>query len=296
MRVLLASGAEALTGALIDAPSLDVVGAAHPDAEVRARLARGGRVATAARLAYLCAQTEADLLVLAGADAAAALADVDAALARASFLSAIGAADARRAALQAGGRVLAPALHRSPYRLLRASLDAGRIGSARFLRWTRWESPDNAGGLAGLLTDELAAVIDLMGRPPLRAYAASHTLRAAQADYLAATLTFERGLTAVIDVGAASAGGPSFDRAMLIGANGSVHADGGATAALRLSDDAAALLPTDGPFDGHVRALHALARGESLDDTLAAHAAAAADAVLASLAAGTVTDVEPPTQ
>ena len=160
--------------------------------------------------------------------------------------------------------MLAPALHRAPHSLLRASLDTGRIGSARFLRCTRW-APAGPGELAGALIDELAAVLDLMGRPAVTAYAAGQAVGADGPDYVTAILTFERGLTAVLDVGSAPSGGQPFDRAMLIGAHGSIHADGRAAAPLRLDDSESTPIDLDGPFAGHIRAVEAFTGGESLD-------------------------------
>ena len=93
-------------------------------------------------------------------------------------------------------------------------------------------------------------------------------------------------LTAVLDVGAAPAGGRPFDRAMLIGANGSIHADGRASAALRLDDAQSTPLDLDGPFSGHVRAVEAFTRSQSLDPALAARAATVQDAISASMDSG----------
>ena len=262
MRLLLAAGAahEAdLEEALIGAPSLDIVPQERPDAQA---------------------------MVLTGADALGATAD--AGIPRAVFTSAV-AGMAGLSTLQAergsSVSVLAPALHRAPHSLLRASLDTGRIGSPRFLRWTRW-APADSRELAGALIDELAAVLDLMGRPAVTAYAAGQAVGTDGPDYVTAILTFERGLTAVLDVGAASSGGQPFDRAMLIGANGSIHADGRASAALRLDDSESTPLDLDGPFAGHVRAVEAFTRGESLDLDLATQVAAVQDTVLASMESG----------
>ncbi len=262
MRLVLAAGASGdadLEKALIDAPSLDIVGRQRPDAQA---------------------------MVLAAADARGAAASDG--IPCAVFTSAV-AGTAGLSTLQAkqGSRVsvLAPALHRAPHRLLRASLDTGRIGSPRFLRWTRW-APAGPDELPGALIDELAAVLDLMGRPALSAYAAGQTVGADGPDYLTAILTFERGLTAVLDVGAVSSGGRPFDRAMLIGANGSIHADGRASAAQRLGASKSTPLDLDGPFASHIRAVEAFTRGESLDPALAAQAAAVQDAVLASMESG----------
>ena len=262
MRLLLAAGASGdgdLEQALIGAPSLDIVGHERPDAQA---------------------------IVLAAADPGGAAAE--AGIPCAVFTSAV-AGTSGLSTLQAeqGSRVsvLAPALHRAPYSLLRASLDTGRIGSPRFLRWTRW-TPTGADDLAGALSDELVAVLDLMGRPAHTAYAAGQAIGTDGPDYITAILTFERGLTAVLDVGAATSGGRPFDRAMLIGANGSIHADGRASAALRLDESESTPIDLDGPYAGHVRAVEAFARGESLDPALAAQTAAVQDAVLASLASG----------
>ena len=259
MRLLLAAGASHdgdLENALIGAPSLDIVGNERPDAQA---------------------------MVLTAAAAAAA-----AGIPCAVFTSAV-AGTAGLSTLQAkqgsSVSVLAPALHRSPHGLLRASLDTGRIGSPRFLRWTRW-APAGPEDLAGSLIDELAAVLDLMGRPAVSAYAAGQAVGADGPDYVTAILTFERGLTAVLDVGAAPAGGRPFDRAMLIGANGSIHADGRASAAQRLGDSESTPLDLDGPFAGHIRAVEAFTSGESLNPALAAQSAAVQDAVLASMASG----------
>lgn len=257
MRILLAVGASGdadLANALIGAPTLDIVSHERPDAQ--------GIVLTAA--------------------------DAGGAAAGAVFTSSVAGNDGLLA-LQAGGGsnlcVLAPALHRSPHSVLRASLDTGRIGSPRFLRWTRW-APAGSEELAGTLIDELAAVLDLMGRPAVTAYAAGQAVGADGPDYLTAILTFERGLTAVLDVGAVSSAGRPFDRAMLIGANGSIHADGRASAAQRLGDSESTPLDLDGPFASHIRAVEAFTRGESLDPALAAQAAAVQDAVLASMESG----------
>ncbi len=260
MRLILAASASGdadLEEALIDATSLDIVRNERSDAQA---------------------------VVLAAADARGA----DAGIPCAVFTSAV-AGTAGLSTLQAergsGVSVLAPALHRAPHSLLRASLDTGRIGSPRFLRWTRW-APAGPEALAGTLIDELVAVLDLMGRPAETAYAAGQAVAGDGPDYLTAILTFERGLTAVLDVGAASSGGRPFDRAMLIGANGSIHADGRASAAQRLDDSGSTSIDLDGPYAGHVRAVEAFARGESLDAALAAQAAAVQDAVLASMASG----------
>ena len=273
MRLLLAAGTpgtEDLAAALTGAPALNVVGVARPDADAAA----------------LAAQSDAEAVVLTAAAASGAAAS--AGLPCAVFTSAV-EGTAGLSALQGAGSsslgVLAPALHRSPHGLLRAPLDTGRIGSPRFLRWTRWAS-GGADELAGALIDELAAVLDLMGRPAVTAYAAGQAVGADGPDYVTAILTFERGLTAVLDVGAAPAGGRPFDRAMLIGANGSIHADGRSSAALRLDDAASTPLDLEGPFAGHVRAVEAFTRGESLDGGLASQAAAVQDAVLASMASG----------
>lgn len=262
MRLIFAAGATGdpdLVQALIGAPALDIVGHERPDAQA---------------------------MVLAAADARGAA--VDAGIPRAVFASAVdGTAGLSTLQAERGSRVsvLAPALHRAPYSLLRASLDTGRIGSPRFLRWTRW-APAGPEALAGTLIDELVAVLDLMGRPAETAYAAGQAVGTEGPDYLTAILTFERGLTAVLDVGAASSGGQPFDRAMLIGANGSIHADGRASAAVRLDKSDSTPLDLEGPFAGHVRAVEAFTRGESLDPALAAQAAAVQDAVLASLESG----------
>lgn len=262
MRLLLAAGASGdvdLGNALIDAPSLDIVGPERPDAQA---------------------------MVLTAADAGSA--GANAGIPCAVFTSAV-AGTAGLAALQAERgsdvSVLAPALHRAPHSLLRASLDTGRIGSPRFLRWTRWASAGPQ-ELAGALIDELAAVLDLMSRRAVTAYAAGQAMGAEGPDYVTAILTFEHGLTAVLDVGAASSGGQPFDRAMLIGAHGSIHADGRASAALRLDDSESTPLDLDGPFAGHIRAVETFMRGESLDLDLATQAAAVQDAVLASLESG----------
>ena len=262
MRLLLAAGASGdvdLENALIDAPSLDIVGPERPDAQA---------------------------MVLTAADAGSA--GANAGIPCAVFASAV-AGTAGLSTLQAergsGVSLLAPALHRAPHSLLRASLDTGRIGSPRFLRWTRW-APAGPDELAGALIDELAAVLDLMGRPAVTAYAAGQAVGAEGPDYVTAILTFQRGLTAVLDVGAASSGGQPFDRAMLIGAHGSIHADGRASAALRLDASESTPLDLDGPFAGHIRAVEAFTRGESLDLDQATQAAAVQDAVLASLESG----------
>lgn len=284
MQLLLAagtSGSEDLAAALIGASTLNIVGVAHPDSAIRERLAERRQVASAPDVASLQAKVEADAVAMAAeeARAAAGIADLD--IPAGVFLSSVnGSADA-------GDQIsiLAPALHRSPHGLLRASLDTGRIGSPRFLRWTRW-APAGSGKLAGALIDELAAVLDLMGRPAVTAYAAGQAVGADGPDYVTAIVTFERGPTAVLDVGAAPAGGRPFDRAMLIGANGSIHADGRASAALRLDDSETAPLDLDGPFAGHVRAVEAFTRGHSLDPGLARRAAAVQDAVLASIESG----------
>ena len=287
MRLLLAAGApgtDDLAAALIGAPTLNIVGVVHPDADVRERLADQGRIAGAPDLATVQAQTGAEALVLATDDAGAAAAGTPCAV----FLSAAAGAaglSALRSSCGENACVLAPALHRSPHGLLRTSLDTGRIGSPRFLRWTRW-APAAAEAWAGGLIDEVAAVLDLMGRPAVTAYAVGQALSGEGPDYATAILTFARGPTAVLDVGAAPAGGRPFDRAMLIGANGSIHADGRASAVLRLDDAASTPLDLDGPFAGHVRAVEAFTRGQSLDCGLAAQAAAVQDAVLASMESG----------
>ncbi len=262
MRLLLAAGASGdanLEDALVGAPSLDIVGQERPDAQA---------------------------VVLTVADAGAWAAD--AGIPCAVFASAM-AGTTGPATLQAergsSVSVLAPALHRAPHSLLRASLDTGRIGTPRFLRWTRW-APAGPDELAGALIDELAAVLDLMGRPAVTAYAAGQAVGAEGPDYVTAILTFERGLTAVLDVGAAASGGQPFDRAMLIGAHGSIHADGRASAALRLDDSESTPIDLDGPFAGHIRAVEAFTHGESLDPAQATQAAAVQDAVLASLESG----------
>lgn len=262
MRLVLAASASGdadLEEALIDAPSLDIVRNERSDAQA---------------------------IVLAAADARGAAASDG--IPCAVFTSAV-AGTAALSTLQAergsGVSVLAPVLHRAPHSLLRSSLDMGRIGSPRFLRWTRW-APAGSEELAGTLIDELVAVLDLMGRPAETAYAAGQAVAGDGPDYLTAILTFERGLTAVLEVGAASSGGRPFDRAMLIGANGSIHADGRASAALRLDDSESTPIDLDGPYAGHVRAVEAFARGESLDPALAAQAAAVQDAVLASMESG----------
>lgn len=261
MRLHVAAGASGnadLEDALIGAPSLDIGGHERPDAQA---------------------------IVLTAADAGRA---TDVGIPCAVFASAV-AGTAGLSTLQSGQKagvsVLAPALHRAPHSLLRASLDTGRIGSPRFLRWTRW-APAGPDELAGALIDELTAVLDLMGRPAVTAYAAGQAVGGQGPDYVTAILTFERGLTAVLDVGAASSGGQPFDRAMLIGGNGSIHADGRASAALRLDDSESTPLDLDGPFGGHVRAVEAFTRGESLDLDQAAQAAAVQDAVLASMESG----------
>ena len=270
MRLLVAAGASGnadLENALIDASSLDIVGHERSDAQA---------------------------IVLTAADAGSA---ADAGIPWATFTSAV-AGTAGLSTLQAergsGVSVLAPALHRAPHSLLRASLDTGRIGSPRLLRWTRWAQVGSE-GLAGALIDELAAVLDLMGRPAVTAYATGQTVGAEGPDYVTAILTFERGLTAVLDVGAASSGGQPFDRAMLIGAHGSIHADGRASAALRLDDSESTPLDLDGPFAGHIRAVETFTRGESLDFDRARQAAAVQDAVLESMESGRAEAVIAPT-
>ena len=273
MRLLLAAGASGdadLANALTNAPALHIVGVARPDADADA----------------LAAQTAAEAVVVTAVDARGAAAGVG--LPRGVFMSAVkGTAglSALQAALGSSIGVLAPALHRSPHSLLRASLDTGRIGSPRFLRWTRW-APAGADELASGLIDELAAVLDLMGCPAVSAYAAGQAVGADGPDYVTTIVTFERGLTAVLDVGAAPAGGRPFDRAMLIGAHGSIHADGRASSALQLGDAETTPLDLDGPFAGHIRAVQAFTRGESLDCGLATQAAAVQDAVLASMESG----------
>jgi hypothetical protein len=270
MRLLLAAGASSdadLAEALGGAPALDIAGVVRLGAEAEA------------------ATSNADAVVALSADAngAAALG-----LPLAAFTASVNGIAGLSSLQAAGGSslgVLAPAVYRSPHGLLRQSLDTGRIGSPRFLRWTRW-APNGPEELAGALIDELTAVLDLMGRPALTAYAAGQTVGADGPDYVTAILTFERGLTAVLDVGAAPAGGRPFDRAMLIGANGSIHADGRASAAVRLDRAEATPLDLEGPFAGHVRAVEAFTRGESLDPALAAQAAAVQDAVSASMASG----------
>ena len=284
MRLLLAAGAsgsEDLAAALIGAPTLSIVGVAHLDADVRGRLAEQGQMACAPDVAALLEQVDADAVAVAAEEVGAAAGIADSDTPTAIFLSSV------NGALDADDQVsiLAPSLHRSPHTLLRASLDTGRIGSPRFLRWTRW-APADSGELAGALIDELAAVLDLMGRPAVTAYAAGQTVGADGPDYVTTIVTFERGLTAVLDVGAAPAGGQPFDRAMLIGANGSIHADGRAAAALRLDDSRSTPLNLDGPFAGHIRAVEAFTRGESLDLGLATEAAAVQGAVLASMESG----------
>jgi len=261
MRLLLAAGASGdadLEDALVGAPSLDIAGPERPDAQA---------------------------ILLTAADAGST---TDVGIPSAIFASAV-AGTAGLSTLQAergsGVSVLAPALHRPPHSLLRASLDTGRIGSPRFLRWTRW-APAGPDELAGALIDELVAVLDLMGRPAVTAYAAGQAVGAEGPDYLTAILTFERGLTAVLDVGAAASGGQPFDRAMLIGAHGSIHADGRAASALRLDDSESTPLDLDGPFAGHVRAVKAFTRGESLDLEQATQVAAVQDAVLKSMESG----------
>jgi len=261
MRLLLAAGASGdadLEDALFGAPSLDIVGHERPDAQAS---------------------------VLTAADAGSAS---DVGIPCAVFASAVAGTaglSTLRAERGSGVSVLAPALHRAPHNLLRVSLDTGRIGSPRFLRWTRW-APAGPDELAGALIDELAAVLDLMGRPAVTAYAAGQAVGGEGSDYVTAILTFERGLTAVLDVGAASSGGQPFARAMLIGGNGSIHADGRASAALRLDDSESTPIDLDGPFAGHVRAVEAFTRGESLDLDQAAQAAAVQDAVLKSMESG----------
>lgn len=284
MRLLLAAGAsgsEDLAAALIGAPTLNIVGIAHPVADVRERLAEQGQVACAPDVGALQGQIEADAVAIAAEDLGAAAGIADSGLPAAVFLSSVnGSADASDEV-----SILAPSVHRSPHNLLRASLDTGRVGSPRFLRWTRW-APAGPDELAGALIDELAAVLDLMGRPAVTAYAAGQAVGGDEPDYVTAILTFDRGLTAVLDVGAASSGGQPFDRAMLIGANGSIHANGRASAALRLDDSESVPLDLDGPFGGHVRAVEAFTRGESLDLDLATQAAAVQAAVLASIESG----------
>ena len=133
MRLLLAAGApgaEDLAAALIGAPTLDIVGVAHPSAEACARLSDQGRTVAAPDLAALHAQTDAEAIVLTAADAIGTAAGTG--LPCAVFTSAVEGATGL-SALQAAGdssiRVLAPALHRTPHSLLRESLDTGRIGS-----------------------------------------------------------------------------------------------------------------------------------------------------------------------
>ena len=291
MRLLMSAGApgsEGFAAALIGAPTLKIVGVTHPDAEICKQLSDSGRVAGGPDLATLQASTEADGLVFAG-DVVGGAAEAEGhETASAVFLSSVSGAAGLSAYWARHGKsacVLAPALHRSPHGLLRASLDAGRIGSPRFLRWTRWASA-GADELAGALIDELAAVLDLMGRPAVTAYAVGQAVGADGPDYVTTIVTFERGLTAVLDVGAAPAGGRPFDRAMLIGAHGSIHADGRASAALRLDDSESTPLDLDDPFAGHVRAVEASTRGESLNQGLATQAAAVQDAVLTSMESG----------
>ena len=292
MRLLMAAGApgtEDFVAALIGAPTLNIVGVTHPDAEICKQLSDSGRIASAPDLATLQAHTEADGLVFAADDVGGAAEAEGPGTASAVFLSSVSGTAGLSAYWARHGEsacVLAPALHRSPHGLLRASLDTRRIGSPRFLRWTRW-APAGADELASGLIDDLAAVLDLMGRPAVTAYAAGQALGADGPDYVTTIVTFERGLTAVLDVGAAPAGGRPFDRAMLIGAHGSIHADGRSSSALRLDDAVSTPLDLDGgPFAGHVRAVEAFTRGDSLDCGLATQAAAVQDAVLASLASG----------
>ena len=294
-------GMELLADALIAAPAIHVAGVVCPDAAGRERLTVTAGVVVTADLPTLLAETNVDVLVLYSSDVEAILDSlgVRSDLPSAIFLHAVGGSGVRvlherESALGLPeSAVLALALHGKPYGLVRASIDEGRVGSPRFMRWTRWQSVNGARQLEGVLANELAAIIDLMGRAPVTAYAAGHAIRSGATDYVAATLTFEYGLTAVLDVGAVSAGGRPFNRAMLIGANGSIHVDSHMPAVLRFDDDRTSPLDIEAPFDAYVRAVEAfIDTGHCLDGQAVGFANATTEAILASIESGQPEDVQ----
>ena len=294
-------GMESLADALIAAPEIEVAGVVCPDAKRCERLAVTDGVLVTPDLPTLLAQRSVDVLLLYSNDVEAILeaCAVKSDLPSAIFVHAVAGSGVkvlheRESALGLpSSSVLAPALYGKSYGLVRASINEGRVSSPRFMRWTRWEFVEGSSQLEGLLANELAAITDLMGQAPVRAYAAGHAVRSSTIDYVTATLTFQHGLTAVLDVGSVSAGGRPFNRAMLIGANGSIHVDSHTPAVLHFDDDQASPLDIETPFDAYVRAVEAfIDNGDCLEGQALRFATATTEAILGSIESGRPEDVQ----
>jgi hypothetical protein len=293
MRLVIAGStidSEPLLTKLHSAPTLDVVGISHPDPDVRQRLERLPGLVTAPNLDSLRRQIDAEAIVLApGYSPASASEEAPISVPSGSFLSSTNNQFVTHLLTDvnehgAKSRALLPSLHRHPYTLLRESLGSERVGSPRFLRWTSWWPGLLA--VRDLLIDELVAVLTLMGRTPMIAYAVSHSIAADTDNYLVATLTFEHGLTAALDIGAALAGGHPFNRVMIVGANGSIHTDSRASSITRLGHTTASPLDIAEPLDAYVRAVEAFTRDDNAANKLALGALRTADAILSSCASG----------
>ena len=294
-------GMESLADALIAAPAIELSGVVCPDAKLRERLAVTSDVLVTPDLSTLLNQRSVDVLLLYSNDveaivaASAVKSDLPSAIfvhtAAGSGVKVLG--ERESASALPDSAVLAPSLFGKPYGLVRASINERRVGSPRFMRWTRWELLEGSLHLEGLLTNELVAITDLMGREPVTAYAAGHAIRSSTIDYVTATLTFQHGLTAVVDVGSVSAGGRPFNRAMLIGANGSIHVDSHTPAVLRFDDDQASPLEIETPFDAYVRAVEAfMDNGDCLDGQALGFATATTEAIFGSIESGRPEDVK----
>ena len=293
MRLAIAASnkdSEPLLAELHSAPTLNVVGISHPDPSVRRRLGKLAGLVTAPSLDSLQHQIDAQAIVLApGYSPTSATEERPISLPSGTFLSSTNnrfVTDLLNDVNEQGinSRALLPSLYRHPYSVLRESLDSERVGSPRFLRWTSWRPGPVA--LHDLLIDELVAVLNLMGQAPMTAYGVSHSIDADTDNYLVATLTFEHGLTAALDIGAALAGGHPFNRVMFVGTNGSIHTDSRASSVTHLDHATASPLETARPLDAYVHAVAAFTRSDTAPNELALGALRTADALLSSCASG----------
>ena len=131
------------------------------------------------------------------------------------------------------------ALHTAPwmsgYRIASEALAAGRVGKPGFMRVTYWSSNQEAGGaLPGVpifadLVDHIAAATKLMGDAPVQVYATGQTVRQ-DVDYIASTITFANGQTAILDLGRAPSGDGPYLAVMVLGRRGAFHFDSNSTA------------------------------------------------------------------
>ena len=292
MRLAIAAStmdSEPLLTKLLNTPSLNIVGISHPDPSVRQNLAHEASIPTAPSLTALRDDVDVQAVVLAPGYSPNDTRGEDASISIpcATFLSSGNTrfvfdllSDTKEPG--ANSQVLLPSLYRQPYAVLRESLDSERVGSARFLRWTSWWPQPVA--VHDLLLNELVAVLSLMGQAPVIAYGVTHSIATDADDYLIATLTFEHGLTAALDIGAALAGGHPFNRVMLVGANGSIHTDSRASSVTHLSKNTASPVDMADPLDAHVHAVEAFTSGATAPNDLALNALRTSDAILNSCA------------